>query len=139
MLRNGPKLRALDIIRQPNNISTHTKGWNTLGQEFLTMWQQAHGAPQGALNVMVVQGGLIVLIENAFSQAELVLARQSTDNLLHQYIDSLTDQILPLLTARLEQVTHQQVGTTSVTSNIDQNWIMVFLKFDGPASSKREA
>jgi hypothetical protein len=130
MFGNGAKLRSRQATHRQDETATNTSRWNALGQEFLTMWQQAHGAPQGVVSVMAAQNGLMVIIENAFSQAELALARQSTDNLLQQYIDSLTRQMLPMLTTRVEQVSGRQIGATSTTSNIHQNWMMVFLKFE---------
>ena len=132
MLNNTTILRSVEVTDRQNNGSLSTDVRDTLGHEFLFLWQQAHGAPQGAVNVTAVQNGLMLLIENAFSQAELALAQQSTDKLLQQYIDSLTHQILPALTNRVEQVLGQQIGATSVTSNIEQNWIMVFVKFGDP-------
>jgi hypothetical protein len=102
------------------------------------MWQQAHGAPEGAVTVMPVHNGLAVLVENAFSQAELALARQSTDNLLQQYVDSLARQTLPALTTRVEEVTGWPLGAASVTSNIEQNWLMVFIRFSEPGSSNND-
>ena len=134
MIGNNAKLRPIKVNHQRNNISTNTKKWDILSGDFLSMWQQAHGAPKGMVSVTAVQNGLMILIENAFSQAELALARQSTDNLLQRYIDSLTHQILPILTSRVEQLSGQQIGATSVTSNIEQNWMMVFFKFNEPAS-----
>lgn len=134
MFGNGTKLKSIQVTHRQDNTSVNTNSWDKLGEEFLTMWQQAHGAPEGAVSVMAVQNGLIVLMENAFSQAELALAQQSTGNLLQQYIDSLTHQILPMLTSRVEQVSGQQIGTTSITSKIEQNWMMVFIKFDEPTS-----
>ena len=136
MSGNGSKVRSGQVAHRRNGTTTITTGWDTLGQEFLTVWQLAHGAPQGAVSVMVVQNGLMVLIENAFSQAELALAQQSKDNLLQQYINSLTRQILPLLTTRVERIMGQQMGTTSITPNMKQNWMMVFFKFDEPTSSE---
>lgn len=136
MLRSGSNFRPIQITRQRNNRSTNTKKWDALGQEFLTIWQQAHGAPDGAVSVVVPQNGLMILIENAFSQAELALARQSTDNLLQQYIDSLMRQLMPKLTTRVEQVVGQQIEATSITPNIEQNWMMVFMKFDEPTTSE---
>jgi hypothetical protein len=103
------------------------------------MWQQAHGAPQGAVTVMAVRNGLVVLIENAFSQAELALASRSTDNLLQQYVDSLARQTLPALITRAEEVTGWSLGAASVTSNIEQNWLMVFIRFGEPGRSRNRS
>jgi len=133
MLRNSPLLNP--TLHQERSNPVKAKKWDVLGEEFLTMWQQAHGAPRGAVSVMAVQNGLMVLIENAFSKAELTLARQSTDNLLQQYIDGLTHQILPVLTPRVEQVTDRQIEGSSITSNIEQNWLMIFFKLEALASN----
>lgn len=130
MFGNSAKFKSTQALQQRNTLLANARGWDVLGREFLTMWQQAHGAPQGAASVIGVQCGLIVLIENAFSQAELALAQQSTDNLLQQYIEGLTRQILPMLTSQVEQAVGQQVESTNITSDIEQNWMMVFLKFD---------
>ena len=136
MLGNRTKLNPKQVNPQQGNSSISTKGWNRLGHELLGLWQQTHGAPDGAVSVMAVQGGLMVFMENAFSQAELALARQSTDNLLPQYIDGLTCQMMPTLTARVEQVVGQQIRATNITSNIEQNWMMVLVRFDEPTVSE---
>jgi uncharacterized protein YbcI len=138
MLNNGTRVSSVQITGRQNNATLNANVRDRLGQEFLILWQQAHGAPQGVVNVTVVQNGLLFLIENAFSQAELALARQSTDNLLQQYIDSLTRQMMPALTTHVEQVMGQQIRATSITPNIEQNWIMVFMKFDEPVTSESE-
>jgi hypothetical protein len=138
MLNNGTKVRPVQITNRQNYSSLKTKAQNRLGQEFLVLWQQAHGAPQGTVSVTTSQNGVMLLIENAFSQAERTLARQSTDKRLQQYIDSLTHQIMPMLTSRVEQLLRQPIGFTSITSNIEQNCMMVFLKFDEPATSESE-
>ena len=134
MLGNGTKARSIPAIRALNTPALTTEGWEMLGQDILIMWQQAHGAPQGEVTVMTVHNGLVVLIENAFSQAELALAGQSTDNLLQQYVDSLARQVLPALTSRVEVVIGRPLGAASVTSNIEQNWLMVFIRFNESAS-----
>ena len=74
------------------------------------------------------QHGLIIFLENAFCRAELALAQKITDNLLQQYINNLAYQMLPMLTAQVEVVMDQPVEATSVTSNISQDWIMLFLQ-----------
>ena len=131
MVGNGTKPRTRQAAPQWSRTSLNP---DILGHEFLDMWQQAHGAPHGAVAVINAQNGLMVLIENAFSQAELALAQQSTDNLLQQYIDSLTRQVLLLLTGRVEQVTGRSIKETSITSNIEQNWLMLFIRFDKTVS-----
>ena len=128
MLSNGTKLRSMQLTYPRKNLSTGTNSWDTLGQKVLTMWQQVHGAPQGTVSVMTAQSGLMVLIENAFSQAELALAQQSTDNLLQQYIESLARQILPELSSQVEQALGRPIETTSITSDLEQNWMMIFVK-----------
>lgn len=136
MFNSGTKLKSVQITGRQNNASLNTTIRDRLGQEFLALWQQAHGAPRGTVNVTPVHNGLMLLIENAFSQAELALAQQSTDKRLQQYIDSLTNQIMPTLTNRVERLCSQQIEATSITSNIEQNWMMVFVKFNKPALSK---
>lgn len=130
MLNNGTKVSSIQITGRQNNATLNANVRDRLGQEFLILWQQAHGAPQGVVNVTVIQNGLLFLIENAFSQAEMALARQSTHNLLPQYVDGLTRQMMPALNARVEQATGRQIRATSITPNVEQNWMMVYVKFD---------
>ena len=132
---NGTKLKPTQINGRRDDMMLNNKKHNMLGQEILTLWQQAHGAPHGAVSVMAVKSGLVLFLENVFSQAELVLVQQSTDNLLQQYIDSLTHQILSVLTSRIEQEMDQKIVATSISSNIEQNWMMVIIKFGNPISS----
>jgi hypothetical protein len=139
MLRNGTNVKPIPDTQALDTPVTTTKGWETLDQDILVMWQQAHGAPQGAVTVMAVRNGLVVLIENAFSQAELALASRSTDNLLQQYVDSLARQTLPALITRAEEVTGWSLGAASVTSNIEQNWLMVFIRFGEPGRSRNRS
>jgi uncharacterized protein YbcI len=131
---NTKQVRAL---QRQQHASTNSKMWGVLGHEFLALWQQAHGAPEGSVSVMTIQNGLIVFMENVFSQAELALARQ-TDNRLRQYIDSLAQQMKPLLASRVEQVVGRSFSAISITSNMEQNWLMILLKFefDNPANNE---
>ena len=131
MSGSGTKLKPTQINGYQNNtvLNLNNKKRDMLGQEILTLWQRAHGAPHGAVSVMAVKSGLVLFLENVFSQAELTLAQQSTDNLLQQYIDSLAHQIVSLLTSRIEQEMDQTVVATTISSNIKQNWMMVIIKF----------
>ena len=131
MSGSGTKLKPTQINGYQNNmvLNLNNKKRDMLGQEILTLWQQAHGAPHGAVSVMAVKSGLVLFLENVFSQAELVLVQQSTNNLLQQYIDSLTHQMLSVLTSRIEQEIDQTVVATTISSNIEQNWMMVIIKF----------
>ncbi len=120
-------------VKLIHNGHPHTalvNNWQSvLGQELLDLWQQAHGAPQGTVTVTSVQNGLVVFLDNVFSRAELALTQRSTDNLLQQYIDRLTNQILSVLSSRVKQLSGRQTTATSVTSNIEQNWMMIFVRF----------
>lgn len=103
MRGNGTSVKSIQVNDHQNN--SPADNWQaTLGQELLTLWQQAHGAPLGTITVTSVQNGVLVFLENAFSKAELALTRQSTDTLLPQYIDRLINQILPVLTSHVEQL-----------------------------------
>jgi len=133
---NNINLKSRQTTPQQRNPTVNIERWDTLGYELLALWQQVHGAPEGAVQVIASQNGLLVFMENVFSQAELSLARQARDNVLEQYIDSLSHQILPTLTSRLAQLSDQQIGTTSITSNIEQNWMLVFIRFDEPIISE---
>ena len=120
MCGNGTNVKSIQAV----------DNWQaTLGQELLTLWQQAHGAPLGTVTVTSVQNGLLVFLENAFSKAELALSQQSTDSLLPQYIDRLTNQILPVLTGRVEHLLGRKTTTAGVTSNIEENWMMIVIRF----------
>ena len=136
-------MREIDANVKSTQVNGHQNSspadnWQaTLGQELLTLWQQAHGAPLGAVTVTSVQSGLLVFLENAFSKAELALTQQSTDNLLPQYIDRLTNQILPLLTSCVEQLSGRKTTTASVTSNIEQNWMMIIIRFEKSTAPAR--
>jgi hypothetical protein len=48
--------------------------------------------------------------------------------LLQQYIESLARQILPELTTQVQQALDQQIETASITSNLEQNWMMIFIQ-----------
>lgn len=130
MTNNGVNLKSKQSTTQSDISSIIQQRVGIIEQKFLKMWQQAHGTSQGTVTAMVGQSGLMLLLEQAFCQAELALAQQTKDSLLQQYIDNLIDQILPLLTDYVEAETCQPVQATSITSNISQDWIMVFLKFD---------
>ena len=129
MRGNGIREKSIQVDHHPENLPENN--WQvTLGHELLNLWQQAHGAPLGTVTVTSVQNGLLVFLENAFSQAELALVQQTTDNLLPQYIDRLTNQILPVLTSRGDQLSGRKTTTASVNSNIEQNWMMIIIRFD---------
>jgi len=85
---NGTKLKPTQVNGRRDDMMLNNKKHNMLGQEILTLWQQAHGAANGDVSVMAVKSGLVLFLENVFSQAELVLVQQSMDNLLQRYISS---------------------------------------------------
>ncbi len=129
MIRDNTGLDTFQITDLANEAVKNTTELDNLGQKLLAMWQQAHGAPEGVVTVTSSQNGVVVLIENAFSRAELVLAQQKNDMLLQKYIDGLTHQMLPMLTKQVETVTGKSIRSTSINFDIEQNWLMVFLKF----------
>lgn len=109
-------------------VTDYTQG-QTLAQDFLAAWQQAHGAPDGAASALVGPNSLAVLLEKAFSRAEHNLSRQSNNTvLLDQYIQRLIGQIAPDLAGRVEQVTGRPVLKTGLKTDIDQNWVIIFFK-----------
>ena len=107
-----------------------TGGNRVSGQkELLTVWQQAHGAPNGTASALIGPDNLAVLLEQAFSRAEYSLSRQPANaDLLQQFIHRLIDQISPQVAGRVEQVTGRRVLTTSLNSDIEQDWVIVFFK-----------
>lgn len=128
------QLKPQSTIHQQDRAFMGPENWNRIGQDLLELWQQIHGAPEGAASVMVVQSGLMVFLEKPFSQAELALARQSTDNLLPQYIDGLARQMIPVFTDCVKTAIRRQITASSITSNIEQNWMMIYVKFDEPVA-----
>jgi uncharacterized protein YbcI len=116
------------LSQQKKIVTDYTQG-EALAQEFLTAWQQAHGAPHGAASALVGPDSLAVLLEKAFSRAEHNLSRQrDTAPLLEQYIHRLIDQIAPNVAGRVEQVTGRQVLTTSLNADVKQDWVIIFFK-----------
>ena len=117
-------------------LTDYTNG-EALAQEFLTIWQQAHGAPKGTASALIGTDSLAVLLERAFSRAEHSLSRQSdSPGLLQQYIQRLVDQIAPNLAGRVEQVTGRRVLTTSLNTNIEQDWVIIFFKLGDVIKTK---
>ena len=128
-MNNGSMLNTKPVFQQSNQALLAQKKLDSIGEKFLSMWQDVHGAPEGTVKVMVGQNGLMIFLENAFCKAEIVLAEKEEDRLLQQYINHLTEQMLPILTDHVEETINAPVKATSITSNIGQEWIMVFLKF----------
>lgn len=111
-----------------------------VAQEFLAAWQQAHGATRGAACALAGPQHVALVVENAFSQAEHLLAQQADGSpqsaLLQQYVDGLIGQLAPALSARVEDVTGQTVAMNSLVSNIEQDWLMIFFKLDQPLAAR---
>ena len=74
---------------QREMLTDWTNG-QALVQEFLSAWQQAHGASNGTASALIGPDRLAVLLENAFSRTEHSLSRQDQQSenadLLQQYI-----------------------------------------------------
>lgn len=126
---NSKEAAADQSPLQREMLSDYTNG-KALAQEFLTIWQQAHGAPDGTASALIGADSLAILLEHAFSRTEHSLRQQRSDSadLLRQYIHRLIHQIAPKLAGRVEQVKGRRVLTTSFNSDIDQGWVIVFFK-----------
>lgn len=109
-----------------------------LAQALLSEWQLVHGASNGKASTLIGVNSLSILIENAFSEAENVLAQQAEDiSLLQAYVESLVDQISPTVVAQVEKLTGRCVEVTSVGSNVKQGWVFAWFKLVEPLPSER--
>ena len=124
---NSKEAAADQSPLQREMLFDYTNG-EALAQEFLTIWQQAHSAPDGTASALIGTDSLAILLEHAFSRAEHSLSQQRSDSadLLRQYIHRLIHQIAPKLAGRVEQVKGRPVLTTSFNSDIEQGWVIVF-------------
>lgn len=98
---------------------------DALADDFLVAWQEAHGFIGGQARPMVGRDRLAVLIEGAFSQAELKLAeQQSGGELLRHYAVELLQDISGQMYVRIEEVVNQPVISDSISVSPDCDLVM---------------
>lgn len=110
-----------------------------LAQELADQWGRVHGGPSCQANALVGRDSFAVLMENAFTQAEIILAEQpSGRRLLERYVEQLFAQACGSMVERFEASTGRKVASTGVNLNLEAGWIMFLFKLEGPALSAME-
>jgi uncharacterized protein YbcI len=112
-------------------MGSRKKNLELLASEMLKAWQTAHGVKIGAVSTLIGPSQVAFLIENAFSQAERVLAEdQGGKTLLMQYTRALLSQISRDMKERIETVAGDSVLDSDHIANLDAGQVMFIYKFD---------
>ena len=123
------------MTKQPNTHSTETDLPDRLAERLLTAWQEANGTPTSRVSIFPGEAGFIILIDEAFTQAERMLAKDgNARNTLRLYVRDLmrviADQELALLGPALGQDTH----SCRTDANFDNRWVMWYFRLNNPQS-----
>lgn len=102
---------------------------DSLAEQILEAWLEANGASECELDVFTGKDGMIILIQNAFTRAESLLAeRRSTDNTLREYIKSLMNVIGEEQILSPGKVARRRVDSFSTHANLEQGWVMWLIR-----------
>lgn len=98
---------------------------DALADDFLSAWQTAHGFAGGQARALVGPDRLAILVEGAFSLAELKLAEQQRGGeLLRHYAYELLQDIRDQMSDRIFDVLSQPVLSGCVNVNPDSDQVM---------------
>jgi uncharacterized protein YbcI len=107
-----------------------------LAQAFLIEWKQLRNIPTGRASAIIGLTHLGVLLEDAFTPTELLLAEKSAGLvLLHRYVEPILDIICTDLTPHVEQMTGRQVISTEMNLQIQTGSILVLFILGGEPPS----
>ena len=100
---------------------------DTLAQDFLQAWQDAHGVKTGRAFALHGDDHLAIIIEGSFSKAERKLAEvQSGESLLREYATQLLNNICSEMKIRIERMLKRKVLSSEVSVSLDTDRL-VFL------------
>jgi len=105
----------------------------TLAEEFLLAWQQAHGFPATQACTLVGPKHVAILMEGIFSRAERKLAEdQNGEMLLRRYSLELFGDICDQMADRIEQITGQDVHSKNLNFDPATDQVVIVFRLDGP-------
>jgi uncharacterized protein YbcI len=100
-----------------------------LEDRILEAWLEANGVSECEVDTFTRKDGLIILIQNAFTRAESLLAeRRRTDNTLREYIKSLMKVIGEEQILAPGKVAGRRVDSFSTHISLNQGWVMWLIK-----------
>lgn len=102
---------------------------STIAQDLLAAWQQAHGTRHGKAHSMAGPEGVVIFIEDAFSQAELKLTEQQSGcELLRRYAKGLLEQVCREQATHIAAVSGRSVIATGVSIDPQEGWLICFFR-----------
>ncbi len=127
--------QAEDTPQQSQELSQAYENATALGEVLRQAWQQAHGSSRSLVSTLVGADSLAVLIEEAFTEAELTLSQTAEGQvLLQRYMENLMAQIEPQISKQAQTIIGQPVIALEMSPNFKLGWLICLLKF-GPASA----
>lgn len=106
--------------------------YTEIGNDLLAAWQRAHGIDCGEACTMVGPDGVAIVIENAFSKAELLMAQQRRGgDLLTRYARGLLAQVCEEQAQRVTAVAERPVRSTAISLDPEAGWVMCVFKLGG--------
>jgi uncharacterized protein YbcI len=104
-----------------------------LGDRFLKAWMEANGVTDCQAKVLTGEGGLAIIIEGAFTQAERLLAeRRPAENPLRHYVNALMNVILEDEIPSLTREVGQKIMSFGNDINFEKGWVMWYVKLEEP-------
>ena len=103
----------------------------TLAQDFLLAWNEAHGVPAAQACPLLGPQHVAILIEGVFSRAERKLAEdQNGEMLLRRYTIELLGDIGDQMTDRVEHVTGRYVRTKNMSFDPATDQVVYIFRLD---------
>ena len=103
--------------------------FDSLAQDFLQAWQDAHGVKTGRVYTLRGDDHLAIIIEDSFSKAERKLAEgQSGENLLREYATQLLNNICVKMKLQIEQVVKRKVISSEVSVSPETDQLIFLFK-----------
>lgn len=100
-----------------------------IGRELLLAWRRAHGTDTGTAHTMVGPDGLVVVIEEAFTKAELLMAEQQRGGeILTRYVRSLLAHVCQEQASQVETAVNKRVACTAVSLDPAAGWVICVFK-----------
>lgn len=97
----------------------------------LEAWAKANGVSDSRVQVLTGEGCFAIVIEDAFTQAERLLAeREAVDNPLRRYLNGLMDVIGEEAIPAGGEIAGRRVRSLGTDVNFEQAWVMWFFKLE---------
>lgn len=111
--------------------TTHHEGLAQLAHNLGAEWTRLHGIAGGHAKALSGPEHLAIIVDEAFSRAELALARQAGGQpVIQRYIEELLAQLCAATRLNVEAATGRRVVGSSYSVNFAAGWVMCVFRLD---------